>query len=80
MEHTLNTSSPILEALQSNDSTTIRNAAFSAGDMVLQDAVPLLCEHIKSSNIGVQEAAEYALRKIRGPHVVAALLLSLIHI
>lgn len=74
MEHTLNTSSPILEALQSNDSTTIRNAAFSAGDMVLQDAVPLLCEHIKSSNIGVQEAAEYALRKIRGPHVVAALL------
>ena len=74
MEHTLNTPSLIQEALQSDDSTTIRHAAFSAGDMALQDAVPLLCEHIKSSNIGVQEAAEYALRKIRGPHVVAALL------
>ncbi|WP_297671496.1 HEAT repeat domain-containing protein [uncultured Desulfovibrio sp.] len=64
----------ILDALSSDDSSDIRDAAFSAGDLGLQDAVPLLCEHVKSPNVGVQEAAEYALRKIRGPQVVDALL------
>lgn len=64
----------ILDALRSGDSSDIRDAAFSAGDLGLQDAVPLLCEHVKSSNIGVQEAAEYALRKIRGAQTVDALL------
>ena len=64
----------ILDALRSGDSSDIRDAAFSAGDLKLQDAVPMLCEHVKSANIGVQEAAEYALRKIRGPQVVDALL------
>ena len=64
----------ILEALQSGANDAIRDAAFSAGDQGLQDAVPMLCEHIKSPSVGVQEAAEYALRKIRGPQVVIALL------
>ncbi|MBO4299976.1 MAG: HEAT repeat domain-containing protein [Desulfovibrio sp.] len=64
----------ILEALRSDDSSDVRDAAFSAGDLGLQEAVPMLCEHVKSTNIGVQEAAEYALRKIRGPLVVDALL------
>ena len=64
----------ILEALQSDANDAIRDAAFSAGDQGLQDAVPMLCEHIKSPSVGVQEAAEYALRKIRGPQVVIALL------
>lgn len=64
----------ILEALRSGDSSEIRDAAFSAGDMGLQDAIPLLCEHVKSPNVAVQESAEYALRKIRGPQVVDALL------
>ena len=64
----------ILEALQSGANDAIRDAAFSAGDQGMQDAVPRLCEHIKSPSVGVQEAAEYALRKIRGPQVVIALL------
>lgn len=66
--------SQIIEALQSDDSEAIRSASFSAGDMGLEDAIPLLCEHIKSENIGVQEAAEYGLRKIRGPRAIVSLL------
>ena len=72
----MNTESPqhmdILDDLRSDDSSTIRDAAFRAGDEGVRDAIPLLCEHIKSSNVGIQEAAEYALRKIRGPQVVDA--------
>lgn len=64
----------IMEMLASDESDTIRSAAFAAGDQELEEAVPLLCEKIKSSNIGVQEAAEYALRRIRGPRTVAAIL------
>ena len=64
----------IVEALSSADSETIRDAAFKAGDLGLEEAVPQLCELIKSPSVGVQEAAEYALRKIRGPQVVGALL------
>lgn len=64
----------VLETLASKDSEAVRGAAFAAGDMELEAAVPLLCENVKSSNIGVQEAAEYALRKIRGPKAVEALL------
>ena len=74
MENLLDTAPQVLEALQSDDSATIRSAAFNAGDMALLEAIPLLCSLVKSSNIGIQEAAEYALRKIRGPQVVAALL------
>lgn len=65
--------SQILEALKSGDNDAARGAAFTAGDECLEDAIPLLCERIKSENIGVQEAAEYALRKIRGPRSVAGL-------
>lgn len=64
----------ILAALQSDDNEAVRSAAFSAGDMCLEEAVPLLCERIKSENIGVQEAAEYGLRKIRGALTIDALL------
>lgn len=64
----------VLAILQSDDTDALRDAAFSAGDMNLEEAIPLLCQHVSSSNIGIQEAAEYALRKIRGPKAVAALL------
>lgn len=64
----------VLEALQSDDSEVIRSAAFTAGDMGMEEAIPLLCERIKSENIGVQEAAEYGLRKIRGAQAIDALL------
>ncbi|MBQ9452482.1 MAG: HEAT repeat domain-containing protein [Desulfovibrio sp.] len=66
--------SEILDALRSDNSSDIRDAAFSAGDHGVQEAIPLLCKHVKSPNVAVQEAAEYALRKIRGPQVVDALL------
>lgn len=64
----------IMEMLASGDSEAMRSAAFAAGDQELEEAIPLLCESVKSSNIGVQEAAEYALRRIRGPKTVAAIL------
>lgn len=74
MENMQPLASQVLEDLRSEESEIIRDAAFRAGDMVLADAVPLLCERIKSENIGIQEAAEYGLRKIRGPETVMALL------
>lgn len=64
----------ILEALKSGNNDEARNAAFTAGDLLLDDAVPLLCERVRSENIGVQEAAEYGLRKIRGPKAISGLL------
>ena len=64
----------ILEALQSTDADSVRDAAFSAGDMGLEEAIPLLCEQLKNNNIGIQEAGEYALRKLRGPKAVEGLL------
>lgn len=67
-------SQKILEDLQSNDPDVIRSAAFSAGDAKLADAVELLCKHVQSSNIGVQEAAEYALRAIRGTRTILAIM------
>lgn len=74
MEHSQADAREILDVLQSGDNEAVRGAAFSAGDLCLEEAIPLLCERIKSENIGVQEAAEYALRKIRGPRAIAALL------
>ncbi len=65
---------PILEALRSRDSDEVRSAAFEAGDKLMVEAVPMLSDHIKSRNVGVQEAAEYALRKIRGSKVVERML------
>jgi HEAT repeat protein len=64
----------ILEDLQSDDYNTVRSAAFGAGDAGLREAIPLLVEKIKSENIGVQEAVEYALRKLRGAEAVDGLL------
>ncbi|MBQ3060745.1 MAG: HEAT repeat domain-containing protein [Desulfovibrio sp.] len=64
----------VLEALRSGSSDDVRNAAFYAGDMGLEEAVPLLCEKIKSENIGIQEAAEYGLRRIRGGKTIEAIL------
>ncbi len=65
---------PIMESLRSRDSDEVRSAAFEAGDKNIVDAVPMLSDHIQSRNVGVQEAAEYALRKIRGPKVVERML------
>ncbi len=62
----------ILTQLRSGESAQIREAAFSAGLMGLVEAIPLLAEHIQSANLGVQEAADRALRQIGGAGVVRA--------
>lgn len=64
----------ILLGLQSDDSDVVRAAAFDAADQCLAEAVDPLCRQVQSGNIGVQEAAEYALRKIRGTRTIRALL------
>ncbi len=64
----------ILQGLRSDDNEVIRSSAFAAGDESLADAVDLLCAHVQSNNIGVQEAAEYALRKIRGTKTIQGML------
>ena len=67
-------SQQILQDLQSDDTDVLRSAAFTAGDLKLAASVDLLCKAITSANIGVQEAAEYALRKIRGSQTIKSLL------
>ncbi|MEG1610285.1 MAG: HEAT repeat domain-containing protein [Bilophila sp.] len=62
----------VLERLSSEDPAAVRSAAFEAGDMGLESALGLLVQHIHSPNPGIQEAAEDALRKIRGTAVVSA--------
>ncbi len=64
----------ILLGLKSENSEVVRNSAFAAGEEGLVEAVEPLRDLIIGSNIGVQEAAEYALRKIRGSKAVHALL------
>lgn len=62
----------ILAQLRSDDPAQIREAAFAAGQMGLEEAIALLAEHIQSGNLGVQEAADRALRQIGGDVVVQA--------
>ena len=62
---TMDREQDILRRLASDDSSEVRQAAFEAGDLGLQSAVAPLVEHFANSSVGVQEAAERALRKIR---------------
>lgn len=64
--------SEIVTQLQGSEPSQIREAAFAAGQLRLQEAVPLLATHIQSANLGVQEAADRALRMIGGDAVVQA--------
>lgn len=63
----------ILEQLRSDDSEVLREAAYQAGETGCEEAVPLLAELLKSSNLGVQEAAEQALRLIGGSITVRSM-------
>lgn len=62
----------VLNGLSGDDPDEIRSAAAEAGDRKLEAAATLLVKHIQSPNMGVQEAAENALRQIRGSAVVRA--------
>jgi len=60
----------IIERLGSDDSEVLREAAFEAGEARCEDAVPLLAGLLRSGNLGVQEAADRALRSIGGQKVI----------
>jgi len=62
----------IMKQLNSSEPSEIREAAFAAGQAKMTEAIPLLAGHIRSSNLGVQEAADRALRQIGGDAVVQA--------
>ncbi len=64
----------ILTQLKGTEPALIREAAFAAGQMQLDAAIPLLAGHIQSANLGVQEAADRALRQIGGGAVVRAVI------
>ncbi len=59
----------ILALLDSPDSESIREGAYLAGKERLEEAVPALVKHLHNPDIGVQEAADRALRRIGGPKV-----------
>jgi len=60
----------ILSLLAASDPERIREGAQLAGASKMTEAIPDLVRHITSTNIGVQEAVDRALRKIGGPRVV----------
>lgn len=66
--------SEILERLQSSDVEQQREGAFQAAETRLEPAVPLLVELLGSYNLGVQDAADHALRRIGGRRAVESLL------
>lgn len=64
----------ILSMLRSAETDVLREGAYLAGEERCEDAVPLLVEMLKSSNIGVQESADNALRRIGGKEAVTGVI------
>lgn len=64
----------ILDMLKSSDPDDIREGAYLAGNAKLKEAVPYLAGHIESTNAGVIESVDYALRTIGGEEVLYAVL------
>lgn len=64
----------MLDNLGSTDVDLQREGAFQAAEACLETAVPLLVNLLQSSNLGVQEAADYALRKIGGRTAIEGVL------
>lgn len=62
----------ILDMLSADDAESIREGAYMAGEAACEEAIDLIAKHVQSSNIGVQEAADHALRKIGGKAAIAA--------
>ncbi|NCC24565.1 MAG: HEAT repeat domain-containing protein [Deltaproteobacteria bacterium] len=62
----------ILNRLRSDDPSVIREAAFDAGEIGCRQAISVLSGLLSSSNLGVQEAADHALRKLGGPDTIEA--------
>lgn len=64
----------LLHRLQGTDTGNVREAAFLAGDERVAEAVPLLTVLLADGNVGVQEAADAALRSIGGEKTVREVL------
>jgi HEAT repeat protein len=62
----------LCEKLDGTDTDVLRDAAYEAGQTGCLEAVPYLAKLLCSQNLGVQEAADTALRRIGGKEVVAA--------
>ncbi len=62
----------LCQRLGSDDTDVLRDAAYEAGESGCVEAVEHLARLLCSRNLGVQEAADRALRKIGGKEVVAA--------
>lgn len=62
----------LCQRLGGDDPDVLRDAAYEAGETGCAEAVPHLADLLCSNNLGVQEAADRALRKIGGKDVVAA--------
>ncbi len=63
-----------LSDLQSMDKSIAREAALAAGEALAVEAVPQLLTLLQSENLGLQEAAEDALKKIGGQATIEAVL------
>jgi HEAT repeat protein len=63
-------SKDILELLQSDEPEVLREAAFRAGETGNREAISALVGLLKSGNLGVQEAADNALRILGGKETV----------
>ncbi|MFP4071160.1 MAG: HEAT repeat domain-containing protein [Desulfovibrionales bacterium] len=60
--------------MQSKKIDAIREGAAHAGESRFVEAVPVLTGLLQSGNLGIQEAADTALRKIGGPQTVLAVI------
>lgn len=67
-------SAEIMRLLASQDPSEVREAAFAAAEDRVEEAIPALAGLLRSTNLGVQEAADMALRKIGGSRAVAAVI------
>ncbi len=63
----------IIERFLVNDPEIQREAAQDAGDYGCEEAIPGLITLLQNPNLGVQEAADLALRQLGGPEVVRGL-------
>jgi HEAT repeat protein len=63
----------IRKQLESDDPEVIREGAYAAGESGYEELIPLLAGRLQSSNLGVQEAVDQALRRIGGPETVKAI-------
>jgi len=64
----------LIEQLRSGDPELQREAAFHAGEQACEEAVADLAELLQSPNLGVQEAADAAMRRIGGSGAVRSVI------